>query len=181
MSTARHTHSMLAAILAAVLPLAACTVDVRDEESGGKAEVDIRTPVGALSVRTDVGAPDTGLRLYPGATPRRDRDDDPQSADVSIGGAWFGVKVVAANFESRDEPGEIVDFYRDEMKAYGAVTECRGDIDHRRGRMVCQEDASSRDIQLAVGTEERQRIVSVKPRGSGSEFALVYIRTGGER
>ncbi len=45
MSTARHTYSKLAAILAAVLPLAACTVDVRDEESGGKAEVDIRTPV----------------------------------------------------------------------------------------------------------------------------------------
>jgi len=28
-----------------------------------------------------------------------------------------------------------------------------------------------------TGTEERQRVVSVKPRGSGSEFAVVHVET----
>ena len=30
--------------------------------------------------------------------------------------------------------------------------------------------------ELKVGTENNQRIVAVKPSGSGSEFVLVYVR-----
>ena len=44
---------------------------------------------------------------------------------------------------------------------------------------MCKEKPSSRDVQLLTGTEDRQRVVSVKPRGSGSEFALVYVNTRG--
>ena len=179
MNTPRDMPSMLAALLAALVPLAACTVDVRNEESGRRAEVDIRTPVGDLSVRTDVDPRDTGLRVYPGA--RAARDDDPDSARVSIGSSWFGLDVVAANFQSTDAPERVADFYRNEMKTHGDVIVCRGDVDFAKGRVICREDASSRHVQLAVGTEARHRIVDVKPSGSGSEFALVYIRTQGER
>jgi hypothetical protein len=168
---------------AALLPLAACGVDVRAGESGKKAEVDIRTPVGNMSVRTDVKTPETGLAVYPGATPLRDHDE-PENADVTIGSSLFGVKVVAANYESPDRQEQILDFYRNEMKRYGNVTECRGDVDFRGGpgaqRAVCKEDLFSRDRQIVAGTEDRQRIVVVKPRGSGSEFSLVYVQTRGQ-
>jgi hypothetical protein len=39
-------------------------------------------------------------------------------------------------------------------------------------------DASG--TELKVGTTDRQHIVSVKPSGGGSEFALVYVQTRGK-
>jgi hypothetical protein len=67
------------------------------------------------------------------------------------------------------------------MRTYGAVTECRGEVDFRgrthERRAVCQERPLSRDVQLVTGTEDRQRVVAVKPRGTGSEFSLVYVNT----
>jgi hypothetical protein len=173
-----RTPLTLALVFSALLPLAACGIDVQDAEQGKK--VDIRSPLGNVNVRTDIANPDTGLPVYPGAQPLRE-DDDHESADVNISSPWFGVKVVAATYESADTQDKILEFYRQEMKTYGPVTECRGDVDFRGGqgkrRPVCKERPSSRDIQLLTGTEERQRVVSVKPRGSGSEIALVYVNT----
>ena len=170
----------LALVFAALFPLAACGVDVHDAEHGKK--VDIRSPFGSVNVRTDVENPDTGLPVYPGAQPLR-TDDDHESADVNISSPWFGVKVVAATYESADAQDRILEFYRQEMKTYGPVTECRGDVDFRDGRHarrpVCKEKPSARDVQLVTGTEDRQRVVSVKPRGAGSEIALVYVNTRG--
>jgi hypothetical protein len=173
-----------AALLALSIPTAACNIDVRHRESGGKAEVDITSPVGDLHVRTDVDSPDTGLAVYPGAQTLRE-DDDPGSADVNVGNSMFGVKVIAAKYESTDSQDKIIEFYRKELRAHGEVTECRGDIDFRGPRgdrhPVCKERLFSRgDLQLQAGREDRQRIVSVKPRGNGTEFALVYVQTRGE-
>ena len=69
------------------------------------------------------------------------------------------------------------------MKAYGEVTECRGNIDFRgprNGRPVCREKLSADDFQLVAGPEDQQHIVSVKPRGNGTEFGLVYVQTRGK-
>jgi hypothetical protein len=163
---------------AAVLALTACGVDVQDAAQGKN--VNIKSVLGDVSVRTDVKNPDTGLRVYPGARTLR-KHDDPGSADVSIESRWFGVKVIAANYESEETQEKILEFYRQELKAFGDVTECRGDVDFRgpsgSKRPVCKEKPFSRDVQLVTGTEERQRIVAVKPRGSGTEFSLVYLTT----
>lgn len=173
--------SVAAALVAIALPIAACDIDVRKDESpDGKANVDITTPVGNVSVRTNVETPDTGLAVYPGATPLRE-EDEPESADVNVGNSFFGVKVLAAKFESTDAHERIIDFYRNELKAYGDVTECHGDVNYRRGRPVCREKFFSRgDLQLVAGPEDQQHIVSVKPRGEGTEFGLVYVQTRGE-
>jgi hypothetical protein len=150
-------------------------------KSGDGKDVDIRTPVGAVSVRTEVKA-ETGLPVYPGAQPLRD-GHEPGSANVNVSSGWFGVRVAAAKYETPDAQDKVLDFYRSEMRTYGPVTECRGDVDFRRrsGRRqpVCNEHWRSRDVQLLVGTEDRQRMVSVKPRGNGSEFALLYVNTRG--
>jgi len=180
----RRLLPISAALVAIALPLTACNIDVRRHEEGGKAEVDITSPVGDVRVRTDVDSPDTGLAVYPGAQRLRE-GDDPGSADVNVGNSMFGVKVVAAKYESGDAEDKIVEFYRKELRAHGEVTECRGDIDFRgpkgNRRPVCKERLFSRgDLQLHAGTEDRQRIVSVKPHGDGTEFALVYLQVRGE-
>jgi hypothetical protein len=169
-------------VFSALLPLTACGVDVHDAGPGKNKNVDVRSPFGSVSVRTDVENPDTGLPVYPGARPLRD-EDDPESANVNVSSRWFDVRVVAAKYESRDTQETILNFYRHQMRTYGAVTECRGEVDFRGGRHnrrpICTERPASRDVQLLTGTEEQQRVVSVKPRGTGSEFSLVYVNTRG--
>ena len=171
-----------AVFLAAAFSVTACNVDVRRHEAGRKADIDVTTPVGDVSVRTNVESPDTGLAVYPGARPLRD-ENEPESAAVNVGNSMFGVKVVAARFESSDGQGQIIDFYRSQLQSYGDVTECRGDVDFRnRGgtrRPVCREKPFERDLQLVAGPEEQQHIVSVKPRGERTEFALIYVQTRG--
>jgi len=175
----------LAAAFACFVPLVACSIDVGKARSGKNSDVDIRTPAGSLSVRTDVNVHDTGLAIYPGAWRSRDSDDDRDSANVNIGTPWFGLKVVAAKLESDASPERVLDFYRNELKSYGSVTECRGNLDFkgRRGakQPVCKATSSSNHIQLIAGTEERQHIVDVKPLSAGSQFSLIYVETRSDR
>jgi len=160
----------------AVLPLTACSIDVQKHDSGRSADVDIRTPTGTLAVRTSVPAEGTGLPVYPNASPAREHGHD-ESADVDIDTAWFGVKVVAAKFESSDDPAKVLAFYRDEMARYAPYTECRGHVRWHRDSPTCHE-GSSGAVELAAGVEKRQRIVVVKPQhDGGAEFALVYVST----
>src|SRR5687768_17201379 len=119
-----HSHLMLAACFA-LLPIG-CGLDVREDESGGRADVEVRTPVGGVSVRTNGEIPDTGLPAYPRA--RASRDDDSGNADVRVSLPFVDVKVAASNFEHDDAPEAILAFYRTEMRKYGDVVECRGDI-----------------------------------------------------
>jgi hypothetical protein len=177
----RYCASVSSAVLATVLPLAACNLDVREREAGGK-DVDITTPIGNVSVRTNVESPDTGLAVYPGSRPLRDGKES-ESAAVNVGSSFFDVNVIAAKFESTDAREEVIGFYRNELRSYGEVTECRGDLDFRNQggarRRVCREKLFADDFQLAAGPENQQHIVSVKPRSTGTEFALVYVQTRG--
>jgi hypothetical protein len=172
--------SLTVAALFLTLPLAACTVNVRGDDDR-KSEVDIRTPIGDISVRANAeDAADTGLAVYPRAT-RIEDDNEPGSADVQIGAFGFGLTVAAAKFESRDSEQAIVDFYTQDMKRYGTVTKCRGDVDFRgrTGPPTCKRERLAREVQLVAGTRDNQHIVAVKPRGSGSEIALVHVQTRG--
>ena len=175
-----HSSRSLAvvAFLSMAVPLTACNIDVQKHESDGKADVDITTPVGNVSVRTNVSAADTGLAVYPGARPL-ENEKEPRNANVQVSNSIFGVNVVAARYESNDDEKRIVDFYRNEMKTYGDVLECRGNVNYRGGRPVCREKPFEEDLQLVAGPEENQRIVAVKPRGGRTEFGLVHVQTNG--
>ena len=176
------TRTMLTLVFAAaaLVPAIGCGIDVH--EAGPGKSVDIKSPLGDVSVRTDVKNLNTGLPVYPGAQPLREHGEH-ENANVNVDSRWFGVKVIAAKYESDDAQDRILEFYRREMKTYGTVTECRGDVDFRGGsgdrRVVCNKRPSSDDVQLMTGTEDRQRVVAVKRRGSGSEFSLVYVNTRG--
>lgn len=166
--------------IAFTLPLlVACDVTVYRQDEGRGADVEVSTPLGDVSVHTNVETTETGLPVYPGARLRR--DDDSGSADVDIRAFSVGLKVVAAHFESDAPPEAIVDFYKRAMSTYGRVTECRGHVDFkgRRGarRAACRARPSSDGTQLIVGTEDRYRLVVVDRRHTRSEFAVVYITT----
>ncbi len=175
-------HATWSAFALAVSLLAsACDVDVRGNRPSRDADVDVQTPVGRLSVRTDERTPETGLAIYPGAQPLR-ADGEGNRATVAINTWFVDVEVAAAEFESPDAPAAVLAFYHTDLARYGEVLECRGDIDFKgrkaRKRAVCDEHAADdRATQLVVGTEQRHRMVTVKPRGGGSEFSLVSIRT----
>ena len=175
MKVFRDQRFALAIVLGSLL-LAACDVDV--QEQGKDKNIDVRTALGDISVRSTEGGPDTGLPVYPGAQAMHNEDDEPENADVKLGTSFFGMHVAAAKFESKDAPEAIVDFYKDKMGVHGSVTQCRGDIefDDESKQPVCKEDSESSEIQLVTGTEESHRLVAVKPRGGGSEFAVVSIQ-----
>jgi hypothetical protein len=180
MNAMKRTTLTLALAASALLVSTGCGIDVHEDGPGKN--VDIKSPVGDVSVRTNVENPDTGLPVYPGAQPSRDRGEH-ESANVNVASPWFGVRVVAAKYESDDAQDKILDFYRREMKTYGPVTECRGEVDFKGGagsrRVVCKEKPSADEVQLVTGTEDRQRVVAVKSRGNHSEFSLVYVNTRG--
>jgi hypothetical protein len=158
---------------------------IHEKENGKSNNVDIRTPFGSLKVQeghTDVK--DTGLALYPGARSMKDLDEEHHSANVDISSSLFGLKVVALKFESDDAPDKVLDFYRKEMGKYGKVVDCTGGFNmnfHHHDKdadVTCEGHGSGHQYteELKVGTENNQRVMAVKPRGNGSEFALVYVR-----
>jgi hypothetical protein len=168
----------MAAVLPAFLLATGCAV-VREEEDGKTTRVAISTPVGGLAARTGESTGDTGLPVYPGAQLSQDEGDGNfERANVAIGTPWFGLRVIAAEYESGEPPERILDFYRGQLRAFGDVTECRGEVNFKNGRPECRSKSRSDDVQLLAGTEQRHRIVSVKPRGSGTEFALVSLQMG---
>ena len=180
---------ILPAVLAALLVIAGCSIKVDEskDDKGKKksAKVDISTPLGSLKVREEVDPQDTGLPVMGGAQRVRDGKDDPHSAMVSIDTDFFGLKVVAASFESEENPAKVLDFYRGELGKYGKVVECHGgfkdDDNMKSASLECDKGKShSNEIQLGVGSEGLRRIVAVEPHGDGSKFALIFISTRGE-
>ena len=175
MNAFRARRFTLAVVLGPLL-LAACDVDVQGE--GKDKNLDVRTAFGEVSVHTGESGPDTGLPVYPGAQHLRDKDQDPENADIKLGTSFLGLHVAGAKFESSDAPQAILDFYRDKLSAYGTVIECKGDIvfADESEQPICKEQSASSEIHLVTGTEDNHRLVSVKPRGGGSEFAVVSIQ-----
>lgn len=178
----------LALTLALILAATGCGLKVDEKTDGKDKKVEITTPVGELKVRSsdDVDVKDIGLPEYPGA--RRSQDKDKSGAHVSLATALFGLKVVAAEFESDDAPRKILDFYRPHLERYGKVTECHGNVDFREKNGVkeieCKQGGDHSDhTELVVGTEERFRVVGVDVRGKGSKIGMAFIsmREGKEK
>lgn len=187
------TKLVIALAFVGWLTVLACTVSVKDHENGDNSKVDIETPVGGIHVDEEANARDTGLPVYPGARPKPKTDHDSKSANVNISSGFFGVKVVAIEYESDDPPAKVLAFYREQMKKFGGFVECRtdkhgGDLtakagDHEDGSrpVSCEGNNSGNVVELKTGTEDNQRLVSVEPEGNGSDFALVYVRTRGKQ
>src|SRR5579859_4755010 len=173
------------------LAFAGCSVTTHDKGNGKKDDVDIKTPFGSLSVKEGASdVKDTGLSAYPGARVAKSDDDDDRhhSANVNISSSLFGLKVVALKYESDDPSDKVLSFYRKDMGKYGKVVDCTGGFSmnfhhHDKDAEVTCDDhngpGNDYKEELKVGTENNQRVLAIKPRGNGSEFALVYVRAWG--
>src|SRR5580658_6344756 len=113
----------LAAALAVVL-LSGCSVNVKKESNGQDKQVDIKTPMGGIHVSKGADVADTGLSVYPGARLKPEDSGHDKSANVSISGFGYGLRVVALEYESDEAPEKVLAFYRDQLKKYGSVLEC---------------------------------------------------------
>jgi len=181
---------------AAVWAFSACSINVKKNENGDDKKVDIQTPIGGLHVSKNADVRDTGLPVYPGARKKqKDSDGDEKSANVNISSGFFGLKVVAIEYESDDPPEKLISYYTDQLKKYGSVLECHGssndngdDVEmnprHSKdsNKLKCEGNNKGNKVELKVGTEENQHIVAVQPaeKGKGSTFALVYVQTRGK-
>lgn len=190
------TFSRLMATVAAFLVFSACSVNVDKHGEDGEKKVDIQTPMGGLHVSGGADVRDVGLSVYPNAhpKPKSDDDNDERSANVNLSFGNFGLKVVAVEYLSDDAPDKVLAYYSNELKKYGKVLQCEGTSagfnahigksdddkdDSDSGALTCG-DSKGAGTELKVGSKANQHIVSVKPNGKGSDFALVYVRTRGK-
>jgi hypothetical protein len=172
--------------VASLALLAGCSVHEGRTNSGEK-KVDINTPFGSIKVNTDVDVKDTGLPVYPGAQRIEQLENDKDAANVNISVGGFGLKVVAIKFRSNDSPDKVLAFYRPKMKEFGGTfLECKQQafVSYKQSsdekEINCDKGTHGLDVELKAGTPDREHIVAVKPSGSGSEFALVYVQKRGK-
>jgi hypothetical protein len=176
------------ALLAALIVLSGCSINVKDKNKNGEGRVDIKTPMGDIHVNEQPDIRDTGLSLYAGAKPAPKEGHDEKSANVNISGMGFALKVVAAEFQSDDSPDRVIAYYDKELQRFGKPIQCRGrwtggdvnaELHKKEGAKAvsCRDNGSGDSVELKVGTEENQHIVAIKPDGKGTRFALVYVRT----
>jgi hypothetical protein len=177
----------LTALLVTLSVLPACSINANDKGQNGDKNVDIKSPIGDLHVSEQADIRDAGLTLYPGARPApKDDGDDKKSANVNLSVAGFSLKVIAAEFLSDDPADKILAYYDKELRKYGKPIQCHGgwnsghtnfdSNDEISKPVTCGHDGSSDSVELKVGTEGNQHVVSVKTVGHGSRFALVYVR-----
>jgi hypothetical protein len=186
----RTRVGVLAFGLVMAAALSACTINVQKEKGGEDKQVDINTPLGGIHVSKDADAQDVGMAIYPGARLKpKDSSGNDKGANVNISGFGYGLKVVALEYQSDDAPAKLVSYYRDQLKKYGKVLECRtsgldvnADIKkaNEGSKELTCEGSSGNNVELKVGTRENQHIVEVEPEGKGSTFSLVYVRTHGK-
>ena len=175
--------------IAIAIPSAA---QAQKSDSGKDDHFDVSSSVGDLHLGKDADARKTGLPLYPGARPKQEKDNDPVNFGILT--ESFGFKIVVAKYESDDAASKVIDFYRDRLKKYGKVLECRtsehgGDVhadindDKHSKDLKCDGDNTGPVTELKVGREDNQRVVAIEPRESrnGSTFALVYVYTRGKQ
>jgi hypothetical protein len=186
--TTKLSFTLVMASLA--LLLAACSINVDDKDKKNE-KVDIQTPFANLKVNTSDKDADNGIPVYPGAHLRpADNDGDNHSANINIGAVGFGLKVIAAEYETNDSPEKVKAFYQDKLKSFGQVLVCNGhsggsDVhmgkhgDDEDQKLTCK-DTHGDGWELKTGTSDNEHLVSIEPHGSGTRFGTVLVRTHGK-
>jgi hypothetical protein len=171
--------------------LVGCHVDEHKTADGKSDNVNISTPFGSTSIKTndkaDVSA--IGVTPYPGAVPVKDNDGDNSNADVNLSFGNFHLGVKTASFQTPDAPDKVLAFYRKDLAKYGDVIECKGDTavgqpTHTAQGLTCDtkehnhigtHEHSDNDLELRAGSEQHQHIVGVEKKDGGTKIGLVLL------
>ena len=188
------SRSALRTFLPCLLTLSLSGCHTGRHTSGDPNNVQIATPFGGLSVKTNEAAVEggVGLSVYPGATlVKKDQGNGAADVNMSFGAFHLGVK--ALNYHSPDAPGQVTSFYRKDMARYGAVLLCQGNHaigqpDHTQDGLTCDSskgghvhvDTDDSRQELKAGSRLHQHIVSIDPEGSGTKIALVALDLPGQ-
>jgi len=140
--------------------------------------------VGGLMISAQATAKEAGLPLYPGARPYKEDKDDTTAGKFGLWGNSFGFKLVLLKMQSTDSPDKVAAFYQKALAKYGTVLNCSDssktqsdkDKSDSSKKLTCGDDhPDAGGMLFKAGTKEKQRIVSVKPNGSGCIFNIVYL------
>lgn len=134
----------------------------------------------------DVPAEQTGMKVYPGATPQRNKNDENESANLQFSFGEYGLKVIAAKLRSADPVDKVAQFYRDDLARFGSVLDCTNAAatpvppasrDKKSKTLTCDGDKPRKHGALfKVGTRDDQHVAEIRPSGSGSEISLVHVK-----
>ena len=172
------------------LLVTACSVSVNDKDKKNE-KVDIQTPFANLKIDSSEKSADNGIPVYPGAHLRPAENGDNHAANINLGAVGFGLKVIAAEYESEDSPEKVKAFYEDKMKKFGTPLVCNG---HDGGsdvhvsmhgkdndnKLSCA-DSKGEGWEIKTGTSDNEHLVSIEPNGSGTRFGTVLVQTRGNK
>jgi len=156
--------------------------DKQDKESaGGKG-----SKGAGIYFNAEASAKDVGLPIYPGARPRKEKEDDSTSAKFGLWGSSFAFKLAVLKLQSSDSPEKVAAFYKKALARYGTVLDCSvassqsGDSEENAPskKLTCKDDKPKPgEIELKAGTKEKQHVVGIEPNGNGTVFELVYVES----
>jgi hypothetical protein len=174
---------------------------VQSHKTGQAENVQVRTPLGGLSVRTNsVHGPDVGLPIYPGATETTDHGEDSGSADVALNFGKWRLTVKAVEYQSNDPEEKLIAFYKKAMSQYGDVLTCKDKVaigkpsrtaqgltcanDHEydvrvktdRATISTSNQPVTGNIKLLSGSPGNQHIVEFKPESNRTRFSMVVVQ-----
>jgi hypothetical protein len=197
-----HGGIFLAVLLLFVTVAASHAAAQANDDDNKDKGFDVRSSAGDMHLGNDANLREIGLPAYPGARARK-HDDNRSNANLSLFTSAFGIKLLIANYDSDDPTSKIIAFYRDKLKKYGKVLECRtdehaGDVnvdglkfhdedsdDHssKSKELKCEGDNKGSSVELKAGTEDDQHVVAIQPTGDGkgSTFALIYVHARGKQ
>ena len=184
----------LVLLAGSIVTLAGCHVDAR--KNNGDDKVNISTPFGGMSVKTNEEAvgEGVGMAVYPGATLIK-KDHDNGAADVNMTFGSFHLGVKALSYRSQDDPAKVLAFYRKEMTKFGTVIQCKGnhpvgtpdttqdgltcaDDDHSHPQIHIDEDTGHE--QLKAGSKRHQHIVAVSQTDGYTKIGMVALDLPGK-
>jgi hypothetical protein len=141
-----------------------------------------------LILSANATAKEVGLPIYPGSVPYKEPEkDDSSSVKMGLWGTSFGFKLVVLKMESKDETAKVAHYYQKALAKYGTVLDCTNPLpqqakDDKSEKLTCGTDKPDPGGMLfKAGTAEKQHMVAVQPKTSGTLFQLLYIEKRGEK
>jgi hypothetical protein len=132
-------------------------VQVSVDDSEGRKEVSIRTPLGSLEVKPQVDEARIGLPVYPHA--RRVEEEGSASIHVGLPDAK-SLRVYAARFETDDPLEKVRDFYAEQL----------------RGRLTkSAEKTPDGKVVFEIKRDGQEQLVVLESKRGRTQIGLVRI------
>jgi hypothetical protein len=155
-----------------------------------------------IDVRTQPGAEETGLPLYPGATVERSERDARGKEELNDGvnfDLWFGgygLKLVVVKLKTDDSAEKVSAFYRNALTKYGEILDCSGASretkrrserrknSEKSSKLTCDDFETSKSDRrdgefYKSGVKQKQYGVAIQAKGDGATFQLLHFEKRG--